>query len=166
MTMTPTKTSQKRRHRFGALRFQPRDRSGVSIGINLAPMIDVTFLLLIFFLVTTTFERAEGLLTSRMPDQGEGPRVALPIDPIVVRLIPADPVGQKVAIHIDNVASMAIGSFEELKDALVTLHDEPGVDIDTPVVIIADDDVLWDHVVASWNAAIRARCHHVAFGEP
>jgi len=165
--MAPTtKTNQKRRHRFGALRYQPRGRGGVSIAINLAPMIDVTFLLLIFFLVTTTFERAEGLLASRMPDQGEGPQVALPLDPIVVRLTSAGPDGRDVTIRIDNVASATIESFGALKDALLALHDEPGFDRDTPVVIVAGDDVLWDHVVGCWNAALRARCRHVAFGEP
>ncbi len=169
MTTTPQpnpKKSPRRRRWLGGLRYQPRGRGGVSIAINLAPMIDVTFLLLIFFLVTTTFERPEGLLASRMPDQGEGPRVALPLDPIVVRLASTGPNGEAVTISIDNIASNAIASFGQLKDALMTLHDEPGFDRDTPVVIIAGDEVLWDHVVGCWNAALRARCHNVAFGEP
>ena len=56
------------------------------VSLNLAPMVDIVFLLLIFFITTTTFKRAEGLLLSQLPRQGKrGTGVALPLPPIVVR---------------------------------------------------------------------------------
>ena len=67
------------------LRTLRRGRGGreTPIAVNLAPMIDVTFLLLIFFLVTTTFERAEGILTSDLPRSRGIPTVALPVRSLV-----------------------------------------------------------------------------------
>ena len=41
----------------------------------------------------------------------------------------------------------------------------PGFDTETPVVIRADDDVQWDHVVNAWNAAVRCEFVNVAFSD-
>ena len=57
----------------------PKRSSAVRLTLNLAPMIDVTFLLLIFFLVTTTFKRAEGIFASHLPKDAGAPTAALPI---------------------------------------------------------------------------------------
>lgn len=137
----------------------------VPIAINFAPMIDVTFLLLIFFLVTTTFERAEGLLTSQMPKQTSAPAVSLPLSPIVVRLTQTGPAIEDCTIRVDDFQETP-ESFDALVALLRRIHKQPGFDVDTPVVIIAEDRVRWDHVVRCWNAAIRAGCQRVAFGEP
>ncbi len=168
MIATPTARRHRRRtgiaHRFRT-RGQRSGRRGVSIAINLAPMIDVTFLLLIFFLVTTTFERAEGVLTSEMPGNTAAASVSLPLTPIVVRLTPRDADAERVDIRIDRIGT-APGDFEGLVNILRELQGKPGFDVDTPVVIIAVSDVKWDHVVGAWNAVLRAGCTRVAFGEP
>ena len=148
-----------------SLRRQRADRRNASLAINLAPMIDVTFLLLIFFLVTTTFDRAEGLLTSKLPDEGAAPAVALPLSPIVVRLETSGGGEDDYTISIDKVATRPANDTE-LVDVLLRLQQQPGFDADTPVVIIAQSEVRWDHVVACWNAALRAGCKRIAFGEP
>lgn len=168
--MIPTLTARKQRRRAGvstrfATRTRRTGRRGISIAVNLAPMIDVTFLLLIFFLVTTTFERAEGLLSSEMPGNTTAAAVALPLSPIVVRLTPGDTGVESVSIRIDRLDS-APADFEELVAYLGELQGKPGFDEDTPVVIIAGTEVRWDYVVGAWNAALRAGCTRVAFGEP
>lgn len=146
-----------RRRRTGA--------RGARIAVNFAPMIDVTFLLLIFFLVTTTFERAEGILASEFPRDAGAPSVALPLSPIVIRLHQTGSAHEDVEITIDRFESTA-ADFEELAALIGRIHEEPGFDKDTPVVIVTDDDVRWDHVVACWNAALRAQCTRIAFAEP
>ena len=108
-----------RRHRSSAL------------SINLLPMIDVTFLLLIFFLVTSTFEKPEGLFAANLPRDSGIASLSLPISPFIVRL---------------------------------TAAGNPGFDDRTPVIIVADDSLAWDHVVGCWNAAVRAGCKTIAFG--
>ena len=140
-------------------------RNSATIAINLAPMIDVTFLLLIFFLVTTTFERAEGLLSSEMPGEGGAAAVALPLSPIVVRVSQVGTGFDDIIIRIDKLAkapSDVDGPVRYLRE----LQELPGFDKETPVVIVAGNDVRWDHVVNVWNAALRAGCTRIAFGEP
>ena len=142
-------------------RYEPR---GVPIAVNFAPMIDVTFLLLIFFLVTTTFERAEGILASQMPQDSKAPSVALPLSPIVVRL---DRVGLEhddYRIRIDHFDNRPT-DFGQLTDVLRQIHQQPGFDAETPVVVVSENDVPWDHVVGCWNAALRAGCESIVFGE-
>ena len=147
------------------LRRRRRVSRGSDIALNFAPMIDVTFLLLIFFLVTTTFERAEGLLASDMPRDDRGMGVALPISPIVVRLMQTGVGHDDFSITIDHF-DVALHGFADLPASLIAVREQPGFDEQTPVVIVADDGVRWDHVVNCWNAALRAGCKRVAFAEP
>ena len=42
-----------------------RNKSGDEIQINMSPMVDMTFLLLIFFIVTTTFVKESGVEVNR-----------------------------------------------------------------------------------------------------
>jgi len=152
-----TRAASSRRRRAG-----PR---GTQIAVSFAPMIDMTFLLLIFFLVTTTFERAEGILASQFPRDAGAPAVALPLSPIVVRLRQNGPEHGDFDIAVDHFGNTP-RDFAELTDVIHRIHDEPGFDRETPVVIVTDDEVRWDHVVACWNAALRADCARIAFAEP
>lgn len=159
---------QRRRERLPRHRRRWRARftaRGVSIGVNLAPMIDVTFLLLIFFLVTTTFERAEGVLASDLPEMGAVPAVPLPVSPIVIRLVQTGPGHDDFTITIDRFQEVP-KDFDTLPDYLREIQQQPGFDVQTPVVIVSEHDVRWDHVVGCWNAALRAGCERIAFGEP
>jgi biopolymer transport protein ExbD len=137
----------------------------VTIAVNFAPMIDVTFLLLIFFLVTTTFERAEGILASQMPKDSGQRSVALPLSPIVVRHSQESDRHGDFLIRLDRFPNQP-ATFLELTETIRQIHELPGFDHETPVIIVAGDDVRWDHVVGCWNATVRAGCRSVAFGEP
>lgn len=135
------------------------------VTVDLSPLMDIVFLLLIFFLVTTTFERAEGLLASDLPRDTGAPSVALPISPIVIRLAPSGAGADDVAISIDRFENVP-QDFEALPGMLVQIHERPGFDRQTPIVIVAENNVRWDHVVNCWNAALRAGCERIAFAEP
>ncbi len=153
----PTESSRERRRKRSSRQHGP-------LTVNLAPMIDMTFLLLIFFLVTTTFERAEGILASKVPSDGQASSVALPLSPILVRLSQTGPSHDDFFIHVEGIDESP-ASFEELSKVLKGLQSQPGFDHTTPVVILAGPDVLWDHIVGCWNAAVGAGCTKVAFGE-
>lgn len=155
----------KRAHVVAAPRGRRRLHRPTLIGINLAPMIDVTFLLLIFFLVTTTFERAEGILTSDLPDVSGAQAVPLPLSPIVLRLTQTGPGHDEYAITIDGFDS-APKTTKDLSHFLREIQQQPGFDAQTPVVIVAQNEVRWDHIVACWNAALNANCERIAFGQP
>lgn len=133
--------------------------------LNMAPMIDMTFLLFSFVLVTSTFERPEGILASELPEQAGTPSVALPFSPIVVRLSQTGPSDGDYTIQVERIEN-ALESPEDLPPILRRMQSQPGFDRSTPVVIVAEDEVRWDHVVACWNAAIRAGCESIAFAQP
>jgi biopolymer transport protein ExbD len=142
-----------------------RARKGAPIAVNLAPMVDMSFLLLIFFLVTTSFERAEGLLSSKLPeDTGASSPVALPLTPIVIRLAPSATPADSCSIEIDRFDNVP-QTFAALSPYLADILLQPGFDDQTPVVIMADDDVSWNDVVDCWNAAVAAGCRKLVFGQ-
>ncbi len=147
--------------------FRPRRKrqppARAILALNLAPMIDVTFLLLIFFLITTTFDSPEGVLASKLP-RDTGPAVPLPLSPIVVRLTPAGSEGIGCAIRLDNVSRIP-ADFNELAAVLAEIQERPGFDDETPVVIMAGATMRWDHVVNCWNAAVRVKYKNIMFGE-
>lgn len=145
-------------------RRRPRYRErGAPIAVSLAPMIDMSFLFMIFFLVATRFGQAEGLLGTRLPQQRGEPAVALPISPIVVRVeAPAASLAD-YAIKVDGV-ERAPQDFESLYVMLHDMQQTGGFDAETPVFVLAGPDVAWDHVVNAWNAAVRAGYTNVAFG--
>jgi biopolymer transport protein ExbD len=133
-----------------------------SFNVNLTPAIDVTFLLLIFFVVATRFAAPEGVLSTRMPqEQGVLETTPLPISPIRIRLTQ---ISDGYAVAVDNWRSQP-GSFSELTTLLEDIQRRPGFDAETPVIIFAGDDVEWDHVTNCFNAVRRA--HHAGVaGEP
>ncbi|MCO6437651.1 MAG: biopolymer transporter ExbD [Phycisphaerae bacterium] len=139
-------------------------RRTTPLAFSFAPLIDVTFLLLIFFVVTTTFERAEGLLSSRVPEDTGPAAVELPLTPIIVRVRQVGPDPENVSLLLEKFDRRP-ANFNQLVEELEAIQTLPGFDRETPVVIMADNAVRWDHVVNAWNAALRAGCKRVAFGD-
>src|SRR5262245_54970786 len=54
--------------------------------LNVVPLVDVLFLLMVFFVIGGVFGLSEGILTSTMTLGGQGAGVPLPISPIIVEL--------------------------------------------------------------------------------
>ncbi len=132
-----------------------RERSTTIMSVNLTPAIDITFNLLIFFLVATTFKAAEGVLSSRVPsEQGLLEAVPLPISPVRIRLRQMGDGPEDYTLSIDHWRRSP-ESFRELTRILEALLDKPGFDEATPIVIMPDEDVCWDHVVGCFNAIRR-----------
>lgn len=156
------------------IHFRPRRRryeqAGTLMSLSrFAPMIDMSFLLLIFFMTTTRFAQPEGLFSSEMPQygagMGSGPHVPLPETPVVVRLRSDDTQPQGVQLSLDRFPG-APTALSDLPTFLRQVQKQPGFDADTPVIIVAENQVRWEHVVHCWNAALRAGCKNIAFAEP
>lgn len=157
-----------------AVHFRPHRRRYEQTGTlmtlsRFAPMIDMSFLLLIFFMTTTRFAQPEGQFSSDMPrygaGAGSGPFVPLPETPVVVRLRPDDSHSDGAQVTVDRFPG-APATLAELPGFLQQVQKQPGFDAQTPVIIVAENKVLWDHVVSCWNAALRAGCKNIAFAEP
>ena len=119
--------------------------------INITPLIDVVFLLLIFFMVSTTFER-ESEIRITLPEASEEQVEAKP-DFILVRI---DAQGQ---IYIDDetlvntdVTTMRAALMEQAQGAT-----------DLPVIIRADAEVSHRMVIKVMDAARRSGLVNITF---
>ncbi len=143
---------------FETPRKRRRRRSSV-MTVNLTPAIDITFNLLIFFLVATTFKAAEGILPTELPrEQGVLEATPLPISPIKIRIGQVGDGPGDYTIRLENWRRQPI-TFVDLTAQLEAIIEKPGFDQDTPVILLPDRNVQWDHVVNCFNAVRRVNLH-------
>ena len=113
-------------------------------GVNLTPLIDVVFLLLIFFMVSTTFSRETHLSIDLPEAQGE----------------PPPPGAERVEILIDPAGRYAVnrkllpeGDAASLKAAI---REAAGGNVSLPLAITADARAPHEAVVRAMDAAGQA----------
>lgn len=144
--------------------------------LNITAFMDLTFNLLMFFVLTASFASAEGVLPASLPNRpggGEGV-VSTPVEPtepttgqqvvIILRNIGND----ETLIQIEGVPETP-KTFEELYSTLHTLRIDPkapGTGVfkeDDDITIKPDRTVKWQAVVEAFNAVIRAKYKNVGF---
>ncbi|MFU8763255.1 MAG: ExbD/TolR family protein [Haliea sp.] len=117
-----------------------RQRTG-EVGVNLTPLIDVVFLLLIFFMVSTTFTR-ETQLTLDLPEASGSPREAPE---------------QQVEILVDEQGRYRVNGQPLIDNRLRTLQSAiykiSAGDTTLPLVIAADAQASHQDVVRAMDAA-------------
>lgn len=112
-------------------------------GLDITPLIDVVFLLLIFFVVTTSFARDTRLVIALPEAQGE--RSELPPELIEIRV-------DTQGAYTVNGRPLADASLDTLMRAL---RDSAGGDLATPLLISADAQTSHQAVVTAMDAAAR-----------
>ncbi len=111
------------------------------VGINLTPLIDVVFLLLIFFMVSTTFTR-ETQLSIDLPEASGSAR---------------ETSEQQVEILVDEAGNYRVNGQGLVDNRMRTLqaaiYKISAGDTTMPMVITADADAAHQHVVRAMDAA-------------
>ncbi|KRO69859.1 MAG: biopolymer transporter ExbD [Gammaproteobacteria bacterium] len=111
--------------------------------LNLTPLIDIVFLLLIFFMVTTSFSRETRLLVSLPEASGS-----------------AENATESIEVLVDKEGGYAINGRRLVNaevDSLVRgLELESGGDVSLLVVLVADAEVQHQSVVTAMEAIGRA----------
>ena len=111
--------------------------------LNLTPLIDIVFLLLIFFMVTTSFSRETRLLVSLPEASGS-----------------AENATESIEVLVDKEGGYAINGRRLVNaevDSLVRgLELESGGDVSLLVVLVADAEVQHQSVVTAMEAIVRA----------
>ena len=115
----------------------------------MTPMIDVTFLLLLFFMLSFTFCEYEGQIKASLPGGDPGP---LPAMPIAVRVRSEGVTGARYEVEGVNEA---IHSPARLGEVLDSIRRQPMRSSDSPVRVRPDAFVQWGHVVQAVNQAVR-----------
>ena len=111
--------------------------------LNLTPLIDVVFLLLIFFMVSTTFQQ-ESQISLQLPRAGDSP-------------VPE--VADTVEVVINAAGTFYVNDQELVKSDIATLqnalYEMSGGDREVPLSIRADAQTPHQAVVIAMDAAAR-----------
>jgi biopolymer transport protein ExbD len=131
-----------------------RERARAKMQLPLTPMIDVTFQLLLFFLLATTFRQAEGQISATLPQQHAASALDQAIvKPIRISILPAGQDGQAI-YHIAGMAA-PLNNPQELYGELAARRQAYGSD-EVPVALQPRWDVPWQYVIEADNQAHRA----------
>jgi biopolymer transport protein ExbD len=131
----------------------------------LTPMIDVTFQLLLFFLLTCEFRESEGQIPGTLPAKGNVQQAVddkPPPDPIRVRIRPS--MDRAAANYEMTGISVVITSPEELYQHLLSRQQQLG-STEVPIIILPSQDVPWEFVVEAFNQAVRAKFEKIGFAQ-
>jgi biopolymer transport protein ExbD len=122
------------------VRFSQSKREEISLGISIAPLIDIVFLLLIFIMVTSHFEVITGI-DIRLPDITERESDQFPDTMIVAIDKTGDCYLKKEKVTLKDLYLRLKGSTERKKISLI---------------LQADRDVKHGHVVRIMDLAKKA----------
>jgi biopolymer transport protein ExbD len=137
-----------------------------SFGLRMAPMIDIIFLLLIFFLVTSRWRPAEDFLPFRLPAaKAKSYSIGKP-EPLLIRIFATESgcrvqIGQAAAVQIEK------GSIEQDLTALMAEISEYMSEqkrfADDPVEIVCAAKVKWQYLAKIYNMFYGAGLTDITF---
>jgi biopolymer transport protein ExbD len=138
--------------------------------LNMTPMIDVVFQLLIFFIVGMEIRVPEGILNSHLP-KDRGPSVPddqkIDINPpeLKIRLVvdkTSSGEGQKPAVDI-YFEQYRCADIPDLENKLVRLGEELA---SIPIIIDGAPEVPFDLILRTLNACVKAKFTQISFKAP
>lgn len=147
-----------------------KKRTSGSIGLNLTAMIDVVFLLLIYFMAATEFRTAEESFPMDLPMREHGQSLMLDRKPLVVLV---ESVGQRehdVRLRLEGPWDPipSIDAFSRfLRSNMADGFGSGGLFTQShPILIKPTPQTRWDHTLAIYNAAARATYTNITLDEP
>jgi biopolymer transport protein ExbD len=140
-----------------------RDKGGKNMQPPLTPMIDVTFQLLIYFILTTTFRVAEGQIPGNLPTNiGQQQTQALEVEPATLRLIPKGRYLNQIEFALDG--DEPTEKPEELRRKLESRLE--GLGENAQLRIVSRTTVAWQHVVEAYNQAVAVGWKDIGIRPP
>lgn len=122
---------------------------------NLAPMVDVVMVILIFFMLGTSFALSEGVLPSQLPAQmGPGGAASISVVP-QVRIALVQPAEGGAARILVMGKELSENSFDALR-AFLLVKVEAGADPTGRVLLSVDPTIRYEEVVYAMDACVRA----------
>ena len=125
----------------------------------LTPMIDVTFLLLLYFLLTSTFRKDEGQIPGTLPaTTGQAAEKPLLHKTIKIKIAEMGVFRDQVQY---TIGSKSLNDPGQLYALLQRRWESQGEQ--TPVVIDPSPRVRWKFVVDAYNQAVHAKFKNIGF---
>ncbi len=153
---------------------QRRGRDRPRIGLNLVAMIDVVFLLLLYFMTVTDFKLGEEIYRLDLPQRQPSAQLLDPFD------LDEEPLRITVGsshIGVDGYSIELSGpyrppaTFEDLflflDERRISVHAPGGLfAADHPIIVEPTRTTRWEHAMQAFNAAARARYTNLTFAKP
>jgi biopolymer transport protein ExbD len=132
----------------------------VKTELNVIPLVDVMFMMILFFVLGTHFRQSEGQIPATLPrDGGPGEGSSVQGGQLQISIRPD---GGDGAIYEVSGHRGVIHDGAELYQALEARRGEIG---DAKTVIISPgSETRWQYAVEAFNQAVRARYKAVGFG--
>ncbi len=130
-------------------------RGGGSDDLQVAPLIDIVFLLLTYFIFTISLSTIEGLLPSELAlgsDVKESKQDLKQDEKrLIIRVVQT---GRNAQYFLDDIP---VSDFSVVSDRLA------GTPPDTLVILDAGANVAYEHVIRLYNLCLRRKIEHVVF---
>ena len=125
------------------------------VAVSMTPLIDVVFLLMVFFLMTINFEKPEEVLAHRLPQLGNEASDDPSKD------------WEKVELKLEIIREsgqlklqLQERTLENYDDLLGYLTELPE---DITIIIEAADDVPYKHIIGVYNSCLKANKTDIVF---
>jgi biopolymer transport protein ExbD len=119
-------------------------------GFQIAPMVDIVFLLLIFFLVTWNFSRSETELDVKVPKAREGKETRRAVGEVIINV-------KTDGAVVMNRRRMNATELQDTLRKIASLYP------DQAVILRGDENTDYRHVVEVLDICRRANIWNVAF---
>lgn len=152
---------------------QRHGRTRPRMTLNLTSMIDVTFLLLVYFMVATQFKLGEEVYRLDLPDRSSsaaGDPFELDEEPLRIKVATTGRGGRAYSVHLDGPYRQP-ETFGQLRVFLERRRIKAGgvgglFMPDHPIIIEPTSTTRWQHALQAFNAAARAKYTNVTLGKP
>jgi biopolymer transport protein ExbD len=127
----------------------------VNFSIRMTPLIDIVFLLMIFFILTIQFIKPETVLENRLPTQQDNSITETNEDWETVRLrISFHKDGEELKMYLQE---RVVVSFDDLLSSLNMLPKK------IMVVIEPEAEVPYKYVIGAYNACLKSEKSNIVF---
>jgi len=127
------------------------------VGFQIAPMVDVVFVLMLFFMASAGSQVVEKELNINLPSGRSGPSADLPPTPIIIDISPE---GQ-VTANNTNYGTTSDKNLTALREWLTGAIEQFGAD--NPVIIRPAPQTKQDRVIDVLNAAAASGVKSLSF---
>jgi biopolymer transport protein ExbD len=147
-----------------------KKRKACTIGLNLTSMIDVVFLLLIYFMVATEFKTAEESFPMDIPIRQHGQFVTLDDEPLVILVESVGREPSDIRVRLEGPWN-PIHSLDELSSFLrsnkASGFGRGGLFAEThPILVKPTKNTRWEHAIAAYNVVVNANYLNISLDEP
>ncbi len=127
--------------------------AGLNYTVRMTPLIDVVFLLMIFFIKTLNFLEPEGILENRFPETARRAATDRQKDWEIVR----------IHLSADERLPRIYLQKREIQNIKELLHNLNLLPRDIMIVIDPDSKVAYKHVISIYNTCLKSKKTNIVF---